>query len=300
MKVIRFLCISFLALTFIADIRSQQTIAGMAEDFGYLDVTEERVSWPAPETIVHDLLSSDDETRLKALRLLGLADQEAHTTEWSGGQSSKVAVATPDRVQLTYAALGRDNTRQAVLAISSDQMMYAAVATPNSNGWTRIAVFGCWCKYDIGDLSEFVQVRPSIPDAEESFRIQERFELVMHGSGGGSGIYVQNEAHFRVDGGKLRRVLSFVSRTVECNGRTRNPNAEPCTLEKRWFYGNESGWVLAAGSGKFSDNHPEVYWSVRELEDRFLQKMTCTKFKWDDQAFQYERVENTPTTCPSR
>lgn len=285
MQVSRLLCISFLPLLLVANLPTQQSPPKATEDFGYLNVIEEHVSWPAPETIVNDLLSSDDATRLKAMRLLGLDDRQAHWHERfqvspSGPVTERVVVRAPDQVQLTYAALGRDKTQQAIIAISSLGTMYAAVAMPESKGWMRIATIDCGCRYNAGDLSDFAQIRPSISESEE------RFELVMRSSDGGSGILVQEETHFRADRGKLHGVMSFV-------GRTRNCQVGTCTLEKRWFQPTLDGmWVLVAGHGKFAENQ------AGDLEDRFLQHATCTYFKWDDQTFQFKPTQNTSNPCP--
>ena len=57
--------------------------------------------------------------------MVGFSDQEAHVKLYS--QTSPSAeilgetVITPDRVELKYAALGDDSTRQAILAIEADQ-----------------------------------------------------------------------------------------------------------------------------------------------------------------------------------
>ncbi len=87
---------------------------------GYVSVLREHVPWPSPENVVRDLRSSDDEARLKALLLLGLSDGQAHILDWSDTTPARVIdrhVAMPDQVQLTYAALGEDDTRQAIVAV---------------------------------------------------------------------------------------------------------------------------------------------------------------------------------------
>jgi hypothetical protein len=132
----------------------------------------------------------------KALRLVG-ADTNADF----------LADAGPDEIELRYASLGEGRTKQAIVLLEASSYAYAAVAVPSLNAWERIAVFECWCKYEDSLLDDFVRVEytyPGIPD------------LVLRASGGGTGVYEQTEARFALQGGELRKVLSFISRTRTC------------------------------------------------------------------------------------
>jgi hypothetical protein len=60
------------------------------EELGYTVVNHDRVRWPSPESALKDLRSPDDETRLNALKLAGLSDQQAHEAAWSSGHDSPV------------------------------------------------------------------------------------------------------------------------------------------------------------------------------------------------------------------
>ena len=85
-------------------------------------INREHVTWPSPESVLDDLRSPNDDTRLMALRLAGLSDEQAHKSIWSQGNEgpSKVigsAVVTPNRTQLMYAAIGDDATQQAILVL---------------------------------------------------------------------------------------------------------------------------------------------------------------------------------------
>jgi hypothetical protein len=272
---------------------AQEPKLGPAEDSGYLEVSRDRTSWPTPELLVKGLRSRDDKVRLQALRLLGFAEQEKHTTLWVQTSPAKVigqAVVTPDQIELEYAALGEDATQQAILAVqaSQKQLTFAAVAVPKPHGWERIAAFSCWCKYEMnsahGALAESVQVRPA---PEPSPSTPEHFELILRASGGGTGIYTQNEGHFRIRDNELRDVLSFVSRRRSC------APSEPCKIERRWFYttafGNVVGGVLVEGRGSYpSANQPSVDFFLKNLEVRILGEVTCSAFRWDEQSFRYE------------
>jgi hypothetical protein len=267
-------------------------------------VTHTHVSWPPPDSLVQGLGSKDESVRLKALLLLGFTDGEAHSELWS--QSSPSAkppsrvVVTPDHIELNYAALGDDSTLQAIVAaeVDRDQMTFAAVATPTAHGWERIATFDCWCKYemyqDLDALAESVRLQGA---PEHQPQVPERFELVLRASGGGTGIYTQNEGHFRVYHGELQAAISFVSRRRSCPG-----DAHYCDLEKRWFLptpvDGQMGGVLVETRGRFATDHtPEIMWFVRNLEDRYLGAPTCTSYRWNAQVFRYELIAARSNPC---
>ena len=271
-------------------------------DLDYLYVSRQHAQWPSPESLATDLRSKDQGARLKALRLLGFTEQQAHVKIWTPTQPAKVAgeaVVTPDQIELAYAALGEDASQQAILAVqtSQAQITFAAVAVPTPQGWERVATFECWCKYEMylgqDALAEFVQLRPAPEPGPAS---PEHFELILRASGGGTGIYTQDEGHFRLYHGELRRVMSFVSRHLSCP-------PTPCRLEKRWFYttgfGNVMGGVLVEGRSTYaSDNQPPVSHFVRDLENRTLQEISCSTYKWDEQSFRYEPLAVTDPCKP--
>lgn len=132
----------------------------------------EHVDWKSPESVLNDLRSPNGETRLSALKLAGLNDQQAHHAIWSqgdGGLSKLVgqAVVIPNRSQLMYASIGEDGNQQAILALDDGgQSVYAAVAVRKGSVWERIAALTCWCKYDMRPdqdmLAEFVSLRPGL------------------------------------------------------------------------------------------------------------------------------------------
>jgi hypothetical protein len=88
----------------------------------YLYVSRDRVPWPSPESLEKDLRSKDEAVRLRALRLVGFSEQQAHVAIWTQTQPTKLvgeAVVAPDLVELQYAALGEDSTQQAILAVQA-------------------------------------------------------------------------------------------------------------------------------------------------------------------------------------
>lgn len=276
-----------------------------AEDSGYLEVRRDHAEWPTPDLLVKDLRSKDDKVRLRALHVLGFTDQEAHDTIWAQTSPTTAigeAVVTPDQIELEYAALGEDATQQAILAVQAfqKQLTFVAVAVPERHGWERIAVFDCWCKYEMfggqDALAESVQVRPA---PEPAPRIPQHFELILRASGGGTGIYTQNEGHFRIRHNELRRVMSFVSRNLSC------PLPDPCKIEKRWFFttafGHVMGGVLVEGRGRYAlASQPPAFQSLRDLENRSLRDVTCSTYRWDEKSFRYEPLAVTNPCVPAK
>jgi len=164
-------------------------VAGSAqskyEELGQIGMSREHAAWPSPESVVRNLRSPDAAVRVKAVVRVGFPKKTLSES------------VRPTQFELRYAALGSDETQQAIVAVQVDQYGYAAVVTPKGNGWERIAQFGCWCKYDMNNfLDEFVGiVQAPEPNVERS-------ELVIRASGGGSGLSNQDEAHFRYFTGK--------------------------------------------------------------------------------------------------
>lgn len=207
-----------------------------------------------------------------------------------------LATVRPEQIELRYAALGSDDTQQAILAIQVGDQGYVAVATPKANGWELVAQSGCWCKYD---MTRFLDELVEIVKAPE----QGRFELVLRASGGGSGLSSQSEAHFRLFRGDMKSVISFQSRHADANlHEAGTPPAPVFEIERRWFHTDYEGrGILVEGKAilKF-DNFPAIEvntyeGSVRDIESRHLGVLSCRPYKWNSKTFQYE-----PAGPPSR
>ena len=241
------------------------------DDFGDLVAIREHVAWPSPESIVRNLRSSNDDDRLKGLALF--AGDLRHL--------QNDGVLRPTQIELRYAALGSDETQQAILAIQVGQDGFVAVATPKGNAWERIGQFNCWCKYDMSHfLDEFV----TLNDAPGGH------ELVLRSSGGGSDLYEQEEVHIRFHHEELKPVLNFVSRRVNDHVGIPKPYLE---IQRRWFGFDTRGAVLVEGSVIRPDSMPslpelDMGSSVRDLESRLLGPLTCRPYRWNGQAFRWE------------
>lgn len=278
------------------------------EDLGYSLLNRKRVAWPSPESMLNDLRSPNGETRLNAFRLAGLSDQQAHEAVWSNANDGAArfigqAVIMPSKVQLTYAALGDDASQEAVIAIEarSIQATYAAVAVQIGKRWQRIAVLDCWCKYDMRPdqdmLAEFISLRPAAEPLSDGVQ---HYDLVVHSSGGGTGIYTQYEAHLRVFHGELRDSISFIRRYY--GGDPTGP-APSTTLERRWFTtgplanGGWGGTLVQAKAVFHTNTLPLIQWEVRSLLDLHLKNLTCTAYRWDGKTFRYVRTNEVVPAC---
>jgi hypothetical protein len=220
------------------------------EDLGSLKLSHAHVRWQTPESLVNGLRADDDQARLQALVQIGAFKE----------QTTKI-VDKPSEVELRYASLGAGEEQQAIVAIYLGPMLFGAVAARQNGVWIRIASFSCWCKYEAGDLiGKFVEIEAG-PDGGS--------ELVLHASGGGTGVYSQNEARFRYHRGELHLVFSFVSRFQECNPTVQGPYE--CYVERRWFYSYDwdsipGGVLVESRLSSPSDDEPEAQVDVRDLE----------------------------------
>ena len=215
-----------------------------------LESRYDRTTWESPEALLRELRSDSSQMRSLALRLIGYFDDQ------QDGE-------TPDlsEIQLRYAPIGEDATMQAIVRVTINNVIaHVAVAVVSGSSWERIAAFECWCKYEQTPLETFLSVRPA------SVTNRSWSELVLHASGGGTGAYVQSEAHFRVRNGGLKRVLSFENRFRECSIEAR----ERCSTARRWM----SASTL-----------------VEQIKtDPYPQTTTCAAYIWDDKVFLYRRV----------
>jgi hypothetical protein len=255
--------------------------------------------------VLRDLRSADEQVRLGALKLAGLEDQQAHETVWSQSHESpsKIigqAVVTPVRAELIYASLGKDADQQAIVAfeVPSHRSTFLAVALQKGQQWERIAAISCWCKYDMAPaqdaLAEFVSLHAAPEPAPAK---PPHYELLVRSSGGGTGIYTQYEAHFRVYRNDLRSVLNFVSAYRSNDPTGRGPHW--VYLERRWFTLNgDAGGILVEAKGKFpAQRTPEIQWTVNALQDMHLQQVSCRSYRWNVEEFRYEPMNGEVAAC---
>lgn len=244
-------------------------------DFYGLELSHHHAEWPSPETLVRNLRSLDNAARRNALLMIGVPNEGANS--W-----------VPNEVELRYAALGTTEDKQAILTVwaPSGDMLYGAVAARKGHVWMRIANFSCWCKYEGGDLlSDFVKIEPG-PDGYS--------ELIVHASGGGTGLYVRDEVHFRYYEGELRLVFSFQDRFDECL-------KSPCSSIYRWFYpeyfDSLSGAVLVEARAQSPSAAPTAEEAIPDLQLRNFNAPTCKTYKWNKKDFRYEAFTAGRSPC---
>ena len=273
------------------------------EEFGSLVVRREHVKWPSPESVVRDLHSQDEDARFKALVAVGVPEKLARMRLWNRVKQSVITgtkVPKGRQIELRYPALGREETQQAIVVVQIEgSLVYAAVATPKPNGWERIAVFGCWCKYDSQAITDTFVSLDLAPDPRRGDEI-ERYELVLRASGGGSGLYRQQEVRFRLYKGEMKAVMSFESRVQSVP-----PPLRYLRMERRWFNpivpvrssGGGGGYVgVLVESRARTRVPPDVYFAIPGLQNLYLKEITCRTFRWNPDRFEYEPV-SVPNVC---
>jgi len=276
--------IAFLLLLLSWPLAAQISAGYQQGESDELQLGHVHADWPAPETLLQDLRSADDETRLKALTLLGVTHSEVPVdADPKTGSPAKTIVKDVDESELRYGSLGASDDQQAIVGANIGSDLYGAVAIQTPKGWQRIANFYCWCRYESGDLlAGFIRVEYA----------DEGNELVVHASGGGTGLYVQNEYRFRIHEGELKTVLSFTSRFRGCPW---SPSGNGfCAGEQRQFdsqeWGQVAGGVLVESKFRFqADDVPKAEYSISELERLHARPPTCTKYVWDEKQFAYTK-----------
>ena len=265
-----------------------------------LNLQRTHVAWPAPSEMAEELVSKDDSVRLRAMLLFGLSDQQARG--FTSSSPTLRHTIRPDLVRLNYAALGTGPDTQAVLAFQADQMVFVAVATATKAGWSRIAFSNMWSKYDLDNGDALFQaVRLSAAPGNPTIS-SAAFELILRSSGGGTGVYEQQEAHFRVYEGELRNVFSFISDQRRCDP---SPEVQACKLNRSWLVlgttDSKRGVVLVEEGGTLKTVHqPDVLFALRDLQNRYLRPSSCAFYEWDDHNFDYKLRPGSPAICRAR
>src|SRR5260370_36028359 len=90
------------------------------EEIGGLEINHEHAAWPAPESIVRDLRSSNEDVRLKAMAAVRVPEGLKRVTR-------------PEPIELRSAALRSYDTQQALVAIQTGTYGYATGAPPQGN-----------------------------------------------------------------------------------------------------------------------------------------------------------------------
>ena len=246
-------------ITFAASSKAQ---AGNSKDIN----VNQPVIWASPERLVRDLRSTDGDIRRKALDLVGVP---------SSYSSAKFV-----EVQLRIGEMGRRHTDVAIVSLDLDLTnWYAAVAINVGSNWRRIGTFECWCKYESDDLlSQFVRLDSAQGDENE---------LVVHSSGGGTGLYERTEDRFRLRGKMLRKVMSFEDLRQECLVPSKDVR---CNIERRIFSSAaEEGLSVLIETKKTIDPAvvPDVIFREPELQIQYTAPISCKGFRWSEKEVRY-------------
>ncbi len=180
---------------------------------------------PSPTSFLNQLLSSDAQVRIKALQLVGVSDLFLQQKTFNGENWTIVSQA-----RLLYGHYMEDRDL-AVIVLQMQDYAWASVLLRNSSGWLRIGVFNCWCKYESNPLEGFIELRPVLQWPQT--------EILVHESGGGSGLYDRFFRIFRLQNSKLTKIYETSDKKDDCHP---TQNKDYCTLtEARIETGNVLG-----------------------------------------------------------
>lgn len=222
---------------------AQQRGDPLNEDIVQRDMSRVPATWMSPEALVRDLRSEDRAVRTAAQRLQSIVEQPDAANE----------------IGLQYFSQGAAGKPLAVVRTWYQGYEYAAVAIPTSDGWKRLAVFECWCKYDNEPGFVNIGYSPNAPGLGSPFAV-----VTVHAVAGGTGAYEQTEALFALRNESLVNILSFARK------KRSNQLGMPHTNERRWFDGSEL----------IEDKETST-------DTRTVKSTTCTPYKWDAVNFKY-------------
>ena len=228
--------------------------------------TSKPTIWRSPESLMRDLRSTDDNVRRKALDVVGVAPS---------------FVSGPVEVQLRITEMGKNQTNVAIIVLDLDfTNLFAVVALEVGDHWQQIGTFNCWCKYESGDLlNGFVNLESATDDENE---------LVVHTSGGGTGIYEQKEDRYRLRSGKLIRVLNFVRLSQECPGGVGGDNM--CHLEHRVFMADAADGLSALVETKGTVDPAKTSYLAfidRTFQLQYTGPTSCRGLRWSEKDLSY-------------
>jgi hypothetical protein len=115
-----------------------------------------------------------------------------------------------EEARVTFEDLDGDGVAEAIFTIDVDGANVVLAVLKQKNGqWYRLPSpedFSCWCKYETSPLDSFIEI------AEWSYSFdkagQPRRLMLVHSSGGGTGLYERRVEVFALDGLRLRKVFA--------------------------------------------------------------------------------------------
>ena len=157
---------------------------------------------PSPTELLNQLLSPDAAIRVKALTLVAVAPLFLMTRTPGGGDDWTV----PSEARLFFGHYQNDND-MAVVAVNIHQYTWASVLLRGASGWERIGRFVCWCRYESNPMEGFIELRPVLHWPQT--------EILVHDSGGGSGLYTRNLSVYRIRNSRLEQIFDTEDKRVD-------------------------------------------------------------------------------------
>ena len=165
----------------------------------------QKVHVPAPDEIIHGLLSDEMPRRIAALKALGVSEALRRGPQKPGWTDmTKVS-----DVRLIFTNLDEDRELEALVITAQQSYASAGVFDKQQGQWFRVALLGCWCKYENDPLTRFLELAHLVDP--------EREDLIVRDSLGGTGVYWRDAVIYRMKGGELREVLRIREEDRNCN-----------------------------------------------------------------------------------
>jgi hypothetical protein len=231
------------------------------------------VAVPSPTEFLNQLLSPDSQVRIKALQLVGVSKlflmQKTAT-----GEDYTIS----SQARLLYGRYLQDRDL-AVIVLQMHDTDWASVLLRDSSGWERIGILNCWCRYDSNPLEAFVGLR--------SIAQQPQTQILVHESGGGTGLYDRTLTVFALRNGKLKTIYGTRDRTIDCHP---TQNKDYCTLteaqmESTSLFGQPVLAVARVESiapiPSLPQSDPRFGSAPELLVYKGVRRIDCKVFSWD-------------------
>lgn len=171
------------------------------------------IAVPPPDEFLNQLLSRDPQVRVRALKMMGVSEPFLTQTTATGEDYTTISAA-----RLFYGHYSEDRDL-AVIALQMHDTDWASVLIHSSLGWEQIGVFNCWCRYEVNPLEGFIELRSVLRWPQT--------DVLVHESGGGSGLYTRELSVFHIQRRQLEQIYETTDKREDCHP---TQNKEYCTL----------------------------------------------------------------------
>jgi hypothetical protein len=258
-------------------------VVAISSGMGALQFTTANLGISAPQSLVRQLLTSDERTRLTALSAIGAPAQYLNHGH----------VAVPHSLHLDFVALGNTDELDAILTVELDQHLLSAILDPEDGEWHRVAtvLYPTPFADPSTNPSTFAQTTRSLLEPR-------RYAAVFHATTNGpNGDLTENEAHLRILNDHAVITLSFASTERVCDPT----HQHPCEFTERWLQPDttdpEHRFLLVTASGRVRPNEPsDPIARAETFETAHLRTFLCQPFAFSDASQHFEPTAN-PTPC---